>query len=144
MAVGIDFLSKTKMGGMKDIMKTGAASQTSQANKSNATNSIFANQKSEKAEKSNGDDVANMGTSDLLKYVYNNKSKTDNNDIKLPVTVDYKDQDFAANGRPFDEMVKIISSKTGDSKSAVESELKKKYMTAGGGKSSGGQLNMQA
>ena len=69
MAVGLDFLSKTKLGGMKDIMapKTGAAGNLGNTG---GTSSIFGHMTAA-AEKSK-QDVGNMNTSDLIKYVYQN------------------------------------------------------------------------
>lgn len=140
MAIGVDFLSKTKAGGMKDVMGVKTASNAGAAQKSGATNSIFANNKSQKAEEK--PDVANMDSSSLLKYVYNNGFK--NNDIQLPNTVEFKGQDFQTDGHKFNDVVKDICKQTGESKATVESELKKKYISAGGTQGKGTSLNMQA
>lgn len=140
MAVGVDFLSKTKLGGMKDIMGVKKASNAGAAQNTNATNSIFANNKSQKAEAK--PDVANMDSSSLLKYVYNNGFK--NNEIKLPNTVEFNGQDYSTSGQKFDDVVNAICKQTGESKATVESELKKKYVSAGGTQGKGTSLNMQA
>ncbi|MCR4881390.1 MAG: hypothetical protein K6A44_05495 [bacterium] len=141
MAVGVDFLSKTKIGGMKDIMSTQSTQKSGAAQKSGATNSIFANSQSQKTEQKA--DVANMDSSSLINYVYNNGFK--NNDIQLPNSVEFKGQDFATNGKKFDDVVKDICKQTGESKVSVESDLKKKYIQAGGASGQKGtSLNMQA
>ena len=140
MAVGVDFLSKTKIGGMKDIMGAKSASGAGASQNTGATNSIFANNKSQKTEAKA--DVANMDSSSLLKYVYNNGFK--NNDIQLPNSVEFDGQEYSTNGKKFDDVVKDICKQTGESKATVESELKKKYISAGGTQNKGTNLNMQA
>ena len=140
MAVGVDFLSKTKIGGMKDIMGANGASKAGASKNAAATNSIFANNKAQKTEAK--EDVANMDSSSLLKYVYNNGFK--NNDIKLPNTVEFNGRDYSTNGNKFDQVVRDICKQTGESKATVESALKKKYISAGGAQGKGTNLNMQA
>ena len=140
MAVGVDFLSKTKIGGMKDIMGAKSTSGTSSTQNTGVTNSIFANNKSQKTEEKA--DVANMDSSTLLNYVYNNGFK--NNDIQLPGTVEFNGQSFSTNGDKFNDVVKDICKQTGESKATVESELKKKYISASGTQGKGTSLNMQA
>ena len=140
MAVGVDFLSKTKIGGMKDIMGVNSTSKAGTSQNTGATNSIFANNKSQKAEEK--PDVANMDSSSLLKYVYGNGFK--NNDIQLPTTVEFNGQNYSTNGDKFDDVVKDICKQTGESKATVESELKKKYISSSGAQGKGTSLNMQA
>ena len=131
MALGVDFLSKTKAGGMKDIMSTKG---TAQAQKAGAAKSIFAAAQAQKAE--NKADVANMDSSSLINYVYNNGFKNN---------VEFGGQKFETNGHKFNDVVADICRQTGESKTTVESELKKKYITAGGaGGQKGTSLNMQA
>jgi len=137
MAVGVDFLSKTKIGGMKDIMSSSKAGAANANQNTGIANSIFANNKSEKTQKA---DVANMDSAALLNYVYNNGF--DNNKIKLPNHVEFGGQDFSTNGKDFNGVVRTICQETGESKSKVETELKKKYISAGGG--AGASLNMNA
>ncbi len=143
MAIGLDFLSKTKMGALQNAKNNSSVN----TNPNNGTNSIFANQ-NKKTDKNESVDMANMATSDLIKYVYQNnggdvdiQNKTNGNKdgIKLPITVEYGDKEFAAKGKEFNQVVNEICQKTGDSKSKVESELKRKYSS-----STGTSLNMQA
>lgn len=140
MAVGVDFLSKTKIGGMKDIMGAKTTSNAGATQNTGLTNSIFANNKSQKTEKKA--DIANMDSSSLLKYVYNNGF--DNNNIQLPNNVEFNGQNYSTNGQKFDDVVKDICKQTGESKATVESELKKKYVSTGGTQGKGTSLNMQA
>ena len=154
MAVGLDFLSKTKLGGMKDIMapKTGAAGNL--GNTGNAS-SVFGNMRAENSKQKQ--DVGNMNTSDLIKYVYQNnggdvniqdnsgnKSNKDQGNVKLPAIVEYGNEKFAGNGKKLDDIVKDIAKKTGDSQMKIETELKRKYATTKGASKAGSFLNMQA
>ena len=139
MAVGVDFLSKTKIGGMKDIMGTKPQSGANVGPSTNNLSTALANNNKKAAAKP---DVANMDSSTLLKYVYDNGFK--NNEIKLPTNVEFKGQDFPTNGKKFDAVVRDICKQTGEGKAVVESELKKKYIQAGGAQGKGTSLNMQA
>lgn len=154
MAVGLDFLSKTKLGGMKDIMapKTGAAGNFGNAG---AISSIFGNNQASGAKPKQ--DIGNMNTSDLIKYVYDNNGgnvdiqdktggKDDKNkdNVQLPAIVEYGNQKFPNNAKNLDALVKEIAQKTGDSTMKIESELKRKYATTAGASKAGKLLNMQA
>jgi len=155
MAVGLDFLSKTKLGGMKDIMapKTGAAGNLGNTG---GTSSIFGHMTAA-AEKSK-QDVGNMNTSDLIKYVYQNNGgdvniqdnsgeksgNKDQNNLQLPAIIEYGNEKFPGNGKKLDDIVKDIAKKTGDSTMKIETELKRKYATTKGASKAGSFLNMQA
>lgn len=139
MAVGVDFLSKTKIGGMKDIMGVKTQSGTNVNQSSNNLSTALANNNKKAAAKP---DVASMDSSTLLKYVYGNGFK--NNEIKLPENVEFKGHDFPTNGKNFDDVVKNICKQTGEGKVVVEAALKKKYVKAGGAQGKGTSLNMQA
>ena len=119
MALGVDFLSKTKIGGMKDIMSN---TKTNAGQGSSSVGSLFNSvPKQQKAESK--PDVANMDSSSLLKYVYENGF--DNNQIKLPATVEFDGQEFPTHGQKFDTVVRDICLQTGQGKTTVEAELKK-------------------
>ena len=139
MALGVNFLSKTKIGGMKDIMgvKTQGASSAGQ-NNVDLSSALANNNKKAEAKP----DVASMDSSSLLNYVYNNGFK--NNEINLPSRVEFNGQNFDTHGEKFDKVVKEICKQTGEGRAVVESELKKKYVAAGGAQGKGTSLNMQA
>jgi len=158
MAVGLDFLSKTKSSGMGSVA-AGGASNTQAAGSGSQSSSIFAQNpnSSSSSNKAEGKDMASMNTSDLMKYVYNNtggkvdiqdktgEKKDDNKDnVQLPLTVEYGDEKYTSHGKNLDDVVKEISKKTGDSATKVETELKRKYATTKGAKQAGTSLNMQA
>ena len=137
MAVSLEFLSKTKMGAMKDIMASKSNAGIQQKQNGN-NNQIFGQKTQDKQPKA---DLANMNSSDLMKYVYNNTAgQQDNNSMTVPARVDYNNQKFNTNGKTFDDAVKMIAEQTGDSTSKIEQELKKQC----GAKTSGGSLNFQA
>ena len=131
MAVNLEFLSKTKMGAMKDIIGAKSAAQRPNVNQARG-------QKTE--DKQPKADLANMNSSDLMKYVYNNTGGQNNNELKVPARVDYNNQKFDTSGKTFDDAVKHIAEQTGDSKFKIEQELKKQC----GMGTSGGSLNFQA
>ena len=155
MAVGLDFLSKTKLGGMKDIMapKTGAAGNLGNAG---ASQSIFGNNQAAGAKEKQS--LGNMNTSDLIKYVYENNGgnvdiqdktggkddKNNKDNVKLPAIVEYGNEKFPNNAKNLDDLVKEIANQTGDSTMKIKSELKRKYATTAGASKAGQLLNMQA
>lgn len=138
MAIGnVNFLAAKKLGAAGNMQKAASAQHTN----TNATQNNNATNPNVKQQT-----MAEMGSSDLIKHVYQNcpqvnpqdKSSGDENSLKLPITVEYGNEKFPAMNKSEDEVVKNIAKKTGDSEMKVRSELKRKYANT-----KGGSLNMQ-
>ena len=148
MAIGFNFLSKTKMGALQNA----GAVNTNNAQQTNNNNNIGEALANNGAKKQDNADMANMSTSDLIKYVYQNNGsqpniknkKSEDGENKLPVNVEYNNQKFSTQGKGLKEVAKDIALKTGDSSLKIESELKKKYLTSTKGAAKGFSLNLQA
>jgi len=156
MALGfnVDFLKKTAGAGVAGAKGAQGAQQAGANAGATLPNAIAGGDKS--AQKA---DLGNMNTSELMKYVYNNKAgqgeeaqaqagdkqekQGNEKAVILPAVVEYNNEKFPANGQELDKVVDEIVKKTGDSKSKVESELKKKYANPAAAKT-GTQLNMSA
>lgn len=128
------------------------SNQTSQA----ASSPLFAQKEASSSEKTAQTSMTNMSSSDFLKYVYNNTASEEtsgNNDstskevmssrkkdgVTLPRVVEYNSQKVTTTGKTLDQVVSAIHQKLPtSSKSAIKSELQKKYP------STGGSLNMNA
>ena len=147
MAIGFNFLSKTKMGSLQNAGNANTNPQKTNNNNANIGEALANN-----ANKKENADMANMSTSDLIKYVYQNNGsapnvkdkKSGDAPDKLPVNVEYNNQKFDTYGKGLKDVAKEIAQKTGDSSLKVESELKKKYLTSTKGAAKGISLNLQA
>ena len=160
MALGLDFLKKTAMGaqqagGAQKAQQAGGAQQANPANNTSVSNALAGGDKAQGAQQA---DLTKMSTSDLMKHVYGNnagqnaeaeqsagKQEKSGNEKPyiLPATVEYNNQKFPSQGQDLDKVVDEIVKQTGDSKSKVETELKKKYANPAAIKA-GGQLDMNA
>lgn len=144
MALGfnVDFLKKTAGAGLTQGAK--ATQGASAQNPQDVSNALAGGEKAQ-----NNVDVTQMNTSDLMKHVYNNKPEVNSAENKndkeviLPATVEYNDQKFSSVNKDLDKIVDEIVKKTGDSKTKVETELKRKYANPNAAKT-GTHLNMNA
>ena len=128
-----------------------------EAEKNNPDNNITSN----KICGLNFKEVANMSTSDFLKYAYqnqassgfnqNNSNQTDSSGIKLPLIVSYKGRVVSTAGKNFMTVVAKIKAKCpGTSEEKIAAELLAKYgnnstnSTASSTSSTGNQVNLSA
>lgn len=146
MALGfnVDFLKKTAGAGMAQGASVPQGNNTQ--NQQAVSNALAGGEKAK-----NNVDVTQMNTSELMKHVYNNQpeqssqaeTKENKKDVILPATVEYNDQKFSSVNKDLDKIVDEIVKKTGDSKTKVETELKRKYANPNAAKT-GTHLNMSA
>ncbi len=142
----LDFLSKTKSAQMQ---KMGGATQPQAGGA--AKQSLFAQQSDKAGEAKGGVKISDTASKDLMKSVYGaekpeiqDKSDGKEKDMVLPAVVEYGNEKYSGYGKDDKAIIDDICKKTGDSKSKVESELKRKYGNTKGASGAGTSLNMQA